>query len=93
VDTRIWSGAPLWAKPLIQFVFRPFFISAEQGGSYVVRLVVQPELSDVSGKYFDKAVMTAPSPLASDEALAKRLWDVSASMVKLPQRDRGCAAR
>ena len=84
VDTRIWSGAPLWAKPLIQLVFRPFFITAAQGGSYIVRLVAQPELSSVSGKYFDKAKMTAPSALATDEALAKRLWQVSASMVKLP---------
>ena len=83
VDTRIWSGAPLWAKPLIQLVFRPFFITAAQGGSYVVRLAVQPELSAVSGKYFDKSKMTAPSALAADEALARRLWDVSASMVKL----------
>src|SRR4030095_1545616 len=27
VDTRIWSGAPLWAKPFIQIALRPFFIS------------------------------------------------------------------
>ena len=75
--------APLWAKPLIQLLFRLFFISAGQGGSYIVRPVAQPELSAVSGKYFDKADMTAPSVLATDEALARRLWDVSASKVKL----------
>jgi len=82
VDTRIWSGAPLWAKPLIQLVFRRFFISAAQGGSYVVRLAAQPELSTVSGKYFDKANMTAPSALAADAALARRLWDVSVMMLR-----------
>jgi NAD(P)-dependent dehydrogenase (short-subunit alcohol dehydrogenase family) len=84
VDTRIWSGAPLWAKPLIQILFRPFFISAAEGGSYIVGLVTRPELSGVSGQYFEKDAVSVPSPLATDEALAKRLWDVSASMVNLP---------
>ena len=31
VATNIWSGAPTWAKPLIQILYRPFFISAEKG--------------------------------------------------------------
>jgi NAD(P)-dependent dehydrogenase (short-subunit alcohol dehydrogenase family) len=83
VDTRIWSGAPLWAKPFIQLLFRPFFISPAEGGGFIVRLVAQPELSAVSGQYFDKARMTAPSLRATDEALARRLWDVSWSMVRL----------
>jgi retinol dehydrogenase-14 len=88
VDTRIWSGAPLWAKPLIQIVFRPFFISAEQGGSYIVALVTRPELSEVTGLYFEKDKSSVPSALASDEALARRLWNVSASMVTLPDGSR-----
>jgi NAD(P)-dependent dehydrogenase (short-subunit alcohol dehydrogenase family) len=82
VDTRIWSGAPLWAKPLIQIVFRRFFISAAEGGSYIVRLVANPELSAVTGQYFEKDEPSTPSPLALDEALARRLWDVSAALVK-----------
>ena len=84
VDTRIWSGAPVWAKPLIQIVLRPFFISAEAGGRYIVRLVTGPELSEFTGKYFEKDKLSMPSSLAMDEALGRRLWDVSASMVNLP---------
>jgi NAD(P)-dependent dehydrogenase (short-subunit alcohol dehydrogenase family) len=86
VDTRIWSGAPWWAKPLIQVVFRPFFISAEQGGSYIVALAARPDLGAVTGQYFEKDKSSVPSPLATDEALAVRLWDVSAAMVNLPGR-------
>jgi NAD(P)-dependent dehydrogenase (short-subunit alcohol dehydrogenase family) len=81
VDTRIWSGAPLWAKPLIQIVFRRFFISAAEGGSYIVRLVANPELNAVTGQYFEKDKASTPSPLALDQALARRLWDVSAALV------------
>jgi NAD(P)-dependent dehydrogenase (short-subunit alcohol dehydrogenase family) len=83
VDTGIWAGAPLWAKPIIQILFRPFFISAEHGGRYIVDLAARPELADVTGKYFEKDRMVAPSALAMDAALGKRLWDVSASMVGL----------
>jgi NAD(P)-dependent dehydrogenase (short-subunit alcohol dehydrogenase family) len=82
VDTGIWSGAPLWAKPFIQ-ISRWFFISAEQGGSYIVALAVGPELSEITGKYFERHRMIEPSPLAANGALGRQLWDVSASMVGL----------
>ena len=84
VATNIWSGAPLWAKPLIQIFFRPFFISPAEGAATIVQLAADPALEGVTGKYFEKGVAVAPAPLARDEALAKRLWDVSARMVGLP---------
>jgi len=83
VATNIWSGAPQWAKPLIAVFFRPFFISPRQGAANVVRLVVDPELEGVTGKYFEERKLVAPAPLAQDEALARRLWEVSAGMVGL----------
>jgi len=83
VDTNIWSGAPLWAKPLIQILFRPFFISAEQGAARVVQLAASPELEGVTGLYFEEGKPVTPAPLALDASLARRLWDVSARMVGL----------
>ncbi|MFL6236495.1 MAG: SDR family oxidoreductase [Thermoanaerobaculia bacterium] len=86
VATNIWSGAPTWAKPLIQILFRPFFITAEQGGATIVQLAADPALEGVTGKYFEKGVAVPPAPLAQDEALAQRLWDVSAAMTGLAKR-------
>jgi NAD(P)-dependent dehydrogenase (short-subunit alcohol dehydrogenase family) len=83
VATNIWSGAPLWAKPLIHLLFRPSFISPEEGGAHIVELAASPELEGVTGKYFEEGRMVEPAPLAQDEALAQRLWDVSAGMVGL----------
>jgi retinol dehydrogenase 14 len=83
VATNIWSGAPAWAKPLIQILYRPFFLSPEKGGSFIVQLAAAPELAGVTGKYFETGKMVAPAPLAQDEALARRLWDVSAAMTGL----------
>jgi NAD(P)-dependent dehydrogenase (short-subunit alcohol dehydrogenase family) len=83
VATNIWSGAPLWAKPIIFLFFRPSFISVPEGARGMVTLATDPSLEGVTGKYFENGQAVEPAPLARDEALAKRLWDVSAAMVGL----------
>lgn len=85
VATHIWSGAPTWTKPLIFLLLRPTMLSPAKGAETVVQLAASPELEGVTGKYFEKGVPVAPSPLAQDEALARRLWEVSEEMVGLSQ--------
>lgn len=82
VATNIWSGAPAWSKPILAVFARPFFINAEKGGQTIVHLATSPELSKVSGEYFEKNIAVKPAPLALDEALQKRLWEESARLVK-----------
>lgn len=84
VATGIWAGAPAWTKPLLTLFARPFFISAEKGGSRIVHLAASPEVTGVTGKYFESNKSVWPSRLAQDTALAARLWDVSATLVGLP---------
>ena len=83
VATNIWSGAPLWAKPIIAVLYRPFFVSAEEGARIMVALAADPALEGVTGRYYEGGKPVDPAPLARDEALAKRLWEVSARMVGL----------
>jgi len=83
VATNIWSGAPWWAKPIVQVLFRPFFISPQQGARTIVQLAADPQLEGVSGRYFEEGTEMPAAPLALDEALARRLWDVSAAMTGL----------
>lgn len=77
VATNIWSGAPLWAKPLIYFVLRRNFITPEEGGRTIVQLAASPELENISGKYFENRQPVDPAPQGRDESAARRLWDVS----------------
>lgn len=86
VATNIWTGAPAWAKPLIYLLLRTSFISAEEGARTIVQLVADPDLEGVTGKYFEKGKVVTPAPLAQDEALAQRLWEVSAGLVGLPDK-------
>lgn len=82
VATNIWSGAPLWTRPYIHFFLRPTFITAEEGSRTIVHLAASPELADVSGQYFENNVAVPPAPLAQNDALAARLWDVSAALTR-----------
>jgi NAD(P)-dependent dehydrogenase (short-subunit alcohol dehydrogenase family) len=84
VATNIWSGAPWWAKPVIAVLFRPFFVTAEMGGERIVQAATDPDLDGVTGRYFEDGEDMDPAPLARDEPLARRLWDVSAALVGLP---------
>ena len=84
VNTNIWSGAPLWAKPIITLLFKPFFITPEKGASYVVALATRPDLENVTGLYFEEDKVSTPAQLAQDPALARRLWEESAKLVGLP---------
>ena len=83
VDTGIWSGAPLWTKPLIAIFRRFAFISAEEGGRRIVQLVTSPELSETTGQYFENGRLAEPAPLARDEGVARRLWQESERLTGL----------
>jgi NAD(P)-dependent dehydrogenase (short-subunit alcohol dehydrogenase family) len=88
VNTNIWSGAPLWAKPFINVLMRPFFLTPDKGGSYIVALATRPDLENVTGLYFEEDKVVTPAPLAQDRALAQRLWEESAKLVGLPLLDK-----
>jgi len=77
VATNIWSGAPLWARPLIAVFVRPRLIGVEAGAATVVELAAGADLEGVTGLYFEEQRPVAPSPLAQDDGLARQLWSVS----------------
>jgi NAD(P)-dependent dehydrogenase (short-subunit alcohol dehydrogenase family) len=83
VDTNIWADAPLWAKPMITLLFRPWFITPEQGGATIVQLAASPTFAGVTGQYFERQRSVEPSAAARDRVTAERLWEVSAELVGL----------
>lgn len=51
----------------------------------VLHVACAPELDGVSGRYFAAGHPRASSPATYDEALAARLWQVSAELTRLPR--------
>ncbi len=85
VATNIWTGAPLWARPLIAIASPLMFIPAAQGAATIVQLVASPDLDGVTGQYFESGRPVPPAPAARDAELARRLWETSADLVGVPQ--------
>lgn len=76
VATPIWSKAPWYTKPALA-IAKLFMISPEAGGDTLVHLAAAPETATMTGLYFEKNKPVKPTRLARDEAVARRLWEVS----------------
>ena len=59
-------------------------ISPEKGAETSIYLASSPEVEGLSGRYFVKKGETRSSDMSYDERLARRLWEVSAQLTKLP---------
>ena len=71
--TGIWRAAPLVAR----WVLAVALPSAEKGARPVVRLAAAPELSGVTGRYFDRFREVEPAPAARNDADAATLWEIA----------------
>jgi len=62
-------------------LLRPFMKSPDQGASTSVYAATSPDLEGVSGKFFSNSREARTSKASYDQALAERLWTVSAQLV------------
>ncbi|XP_062901229.1 retinol dehydrogenase 11-like [Mobula hypostoma] len=67
-----------------------FFKSAEEGAVSSIYCALSKEMEDVSGKYIDSdCSLSLPSPTAQDAALARKLWEASATLTGLSEGGTG----
>lgn len=65
----------------ITAVIKWFLLSNEEGAKTQIHCAASPDVAAEDGLYYDLCRARNPSKLAQDEALAKRLWEVSEEMV------------
>jgi len=68
------------AVRLIGPLLRPFVMTAEQGAETSVYLAADPAVAGVTGRYFVKKLAKRSARPTYDEALARRLWELSERM-------------
>ena len=56
---------------------------AEKGAGTTIFLATAPEVGGVSGRYFAHRAEVRPTRVAQDDALARRLWEVSEKLTGL----------
>lgn len=73
----------LWNRVLPSLRFIPNVNTPEHSGRNLARLVLAPELANVTGKYFEGTAVRPSSKESYDVRKAKELWGGSAELVKL----------
>ena len=61
-------------------VLQVFFKSPDEGAATPIYLASSPDVTNVTGKYFRNKQPMGTSAVSNDEALQKRLWEVSESL-------------
>lgn len=78
------ASPPAWQIPLLQITGKLIgLLPPEEGAATSIYLASSPAVQGVSGKYFDKCRPVTSSKESYDAEVARRLWDVSAELVKL----------
>lgn len=72
---------PLLAKPLVSLASWALLKSPEEGARTSVYLACSPDVEGVRGKCFADCQEQKLLPKATDEDMAKKLWDISEVMV------------
>ena len=77
IGTGIWRAAPAFLRWVIGLILPP----PEKGAVPVVRVASDPALEGITGRYFNKMEEAAPSPAATNDADAARLWKIAQDCV------------
>ena len=62
---------------------RPFALSSAKGAITSVYVASSPDVDGITGQYFAKCKVEAPSSAALDDAVAARLWEISEKLTGL----------
>ncbi|MGA2778762.1 MAG: SDR family oxidoreductase [Steroidobacteraceae bacterium] len=79
VATRFGSGSGGPFGALLR-LGKYFASTPKAGAQTMIYLALAPEVAGLSGKYFANCAPLEPSPAASDDACAARLWDESVKL-------------
>jgi NAD(P)-dependent dehydrogenase (short-subunit alcohol dehydrogenase family) len=56
-------------------------ISVKEGAASIVNLIMNPQLANITGKYFDKKRIGKSSSLARNVKIRKKVWQISTNLI------------
>ena len=83
VRTGFGAEDPAGAQRLFVPLLRPFMKSPARGAATSIYVTSAPEVARMSGRFFVNSAATKSSPRTYDQAVAARLWQISAEPVGL----------
>ncbi|MGJ3238569.1 MAG: SDR family oxidoreductase [Anaerolineae bacterium] len=83
VDTGFGLNNEVWWKGILNGLQNLFAISPEKGAETMIYLASSPEVTGITGKYWEKKQQKSSSKISYNTEIQKRLWQVSADLVGL----------
>ncbi|XP_066515078.1 dehydrogenase/reductase SDR family member 13a.3 [Hoplias malabaricus] len=77
ITTELVRNLSLWMRLLLLPFSKLFFMDVEEGAQTTLHCALQEGLEPLSGRYFSSCVLQEVSAAGRDDALAKKLWEVS----------------
>lgn len=87
IDSGIWRNVPVPLSWGLLIIIKAFFKNPKQGCQTTLHLAVAQELEEVTGEYFMDCKPRGLSAAASNEAKAKKLWELSEELAGLKETD------
>ncbi|XP_026197865.1 dehydrogenase/reductase SDR family member 13-like isoform X2 [Anabas testudineus] len=83
VYTKIGRSTSWWLQLLFTLFAKLFFIDPERGSHTILYCSLQEGIEPLSGRYFSDCALQEVGAKARDDALAKKLWEVSERLTSL----------
>jgi retinol dehydrogenase-12 len=83
VATDIWKTNFSVIGPALKYITSLFALTPQQGADTLIYLASSPEVSGITGQYFEKRQAIPSSPLSHDEQIARQLWEISEKLTAL----------
>ncbi|XP_048094115.1 dehydrogenase/reductase SDR family member 13a.2 isoform X2 [Alosa alosa] len=77
VKTELSRHVSLWQMVFVDPISRLFFLDPKAGAQTTLHCALQEGIEPLSGRYFACCTVQEPCSNATDDAVAKKLWDVS----------------
>lgn len=83
VSTELCRCMSLWQQLLLKPLAKLFFLDPEGGSQTTLHCALQEGLEPLSGRYFSNCALQQVGAKGRDDALAKKLWEVSERLTRL----------
>ncbi|XP_076024009.1 dehydrogenase/reductase SDR family member 13-like [Genypterus blacodes] len=83
IQTELSRHFSLWLQLLVWPFARLFFLDPEGGSQTTLHCALQEDMEPLSGRYFSNCALQEVGAKGRDDALAKKLWEVSERLSSL----------
>lgn len=77
IQTEVCRSMSLWLQLLMMPFAKLFFLNPEEGSQTTLHCALQEGIEPLSGRYFSNCELQQVGAKGRDDALAKKLWEVS----------------